>query len=140
MILYLDTSAWVKLYVRELHSELARRWVDQATVIATAELTYVEARSSLARRWREGALDGSAYEGALAAVDGDWPRLVALTLDRVEAGQMVDRHRLKALDAVHVAAATRLARRLAPEPVFFASFDVRQREAAALEGLQLLQP
>lgn len=140
MILYLDTSAWVKLYVQELHSGPVRRWLDQATVIATSELGYVEARSSLARRWREGTLADSAHAGAVAAVDADWLRLVALDLDRVEAGRMVDRHRLKALDAVHVAAAALLARRLAPEPVFFASFDGRQREAAALEGLQILLP
>lgn len=36
MILYLDTSALVKLYVEEAHSDDVREWVDDAEIVATA--------------------------------------------------------------------------------------------------------
>ena len=140
MILYLDTSALVKLYVREAYSLSVRAWVDTATVVATAEVAYVEVLSALARRLRDGTLDEPAYEGAVAAVERDWAQLLVLGLERLRAGQLVGRHRLRAFDAVHVAAAMSLADRVAPEPVRFASFDLGQQEAARREGLDNLLP
>ena len=56
MILYLDTSALVKLYVEEPNSEEVRSAVDGAVAVAVSEVSYTEARSALARREREGSL------------------------------------------------------------------------------------
>ena len=52
MILYLDTSALVKLYVEEAHTDDVRGWVDAAEIVATCRVAYPEAVSALNRRMR----------------------------------------------------------------------------------------
>ena len=54
MILYLDTSALVKLYVEEAHTDDVRGWVDEAEIVATCRVAYPEAVSALNRRMRAG--------------------------------------------------------------------------------------
>lgn len=46
MILYLDTSALVKLYVRERGSVSVRALVEQADVVASSVIAYAEARAN----------------------------------------------------------------------------------------------
>lgn len=53
MILYLDTSALVKLYAEERGREEVQSAVREARVVAISEIGYVEARSALARKERE---------------------------------------------------------------------------------------
>ncbi len=48
MILYLDTSALVKLYVSEEGSEIVRGAVESAGRVATSRIAYAEARAALA--------------------------------------------------------------------------------------------
>ena len=57
MILYLDTSSLVKLYLDEIHSEAVHRWAQEAEVLATSRVAYPETFAALARRWREGDFD-----------------------------------------------------------------------------------
>ena len=45
MICYLDTSALVKLYVCEEGTDLVRRQVNEASIIATAKVAYPETRA-----------------------------------------------------------------------------------------------
>lgn len=53
MILYLDTSSLVKLYIQEEESPQVRQLVDAADVIATSVVAFPEARSAFARLARE---------------------------------------------------------------------------------------
>ena len=72
MILYLDSSSLVKVYVEETHSEEVRRWVDEATVVATSVVAYAEAAAAFARKAREGGLKPEVRDRVLAALDSDW--------------------------------------------------------------------
>lgn len=56
MIVYLDTSALVKLYVDEPGTQEVARWIQRATAVSTSRVSYVEARAAFARRYRERAL------------------------------------------------------------------------------------
>lgn len=49
MILYLDTSSLVKLYIAEAHSELVQDWVGEAEAVATSRVAYPEALLKAAR-------------------------------------------------------------------------------------------
>lgn len=49
MILYVDTSALVKVYVTEPGSSEVRGRIDEAEAVATALVTYAEARAALAQ-------------------------------------------------------------------------------------------
>ena len=67
MILYMDTSSLVKLYVDEVHSEAVHRWVQVVNVIATSRVAYPETLTALARRRREGDFNEASFQRAAAA-------------------------------------------------------------------------
>ena len=137
MIVYLDTSALVKLYVAEDSSVDVRAHVRRAEQVASSRVAYPEARSALARRHREGAITAKGLRRAVSALDRDMGSLVVVELyggvARI-AGELAERHALRGFDAIHLASALELARLLGSLPRFV-SFDDRQSEAAAAEGL-----
>lgn len=53
MIVYIDTSDLVKLYVEETGSERIKDIIQNATVISTSIVAYAEARSAFARKQKE---------------------------------------------------------------------------------------
>lgn len=141
MTLYLDTSALVKLYVDEEGSPIVRSGVDQAGLIATSAIAYVEARAAFVRRRHEGGLSGGDYRRIIRDLDADWTRyLVAAVTDPLirESARLAEAHRLRAYDAVHLASAVFVHRRLA-EPLVFASWDLGLEKAAKREGLEPLR-
>ena len=42
MILYLDTSSLVKLYVEEVHADRVKEWVDEAEMVGTCRVAFPE--------------------------------------------------------------------------------------------------
>lgn len=140
--LYLDTSALLKLYVEEEGSDLVLGRISEATVSGTSVITYVEARSALARRRQHGELSASEYRRGLELFEADWERFVRAEIsDELlrHAAHLAEVHRLRAYDAVHLASAIRLRDRLGGEGTF-ASWDDNLDRAAARESFQLLRP
>jgi uncharacterized protein len=134
VILYLDTSSLVKLYVEESGSDEVRKLVDRATQIVASVVAYPEARSALARRRREGGLSAAEYRAAGAAFERDWRRVVRLSVTEERyraAASLAERHALKALDSLHLASFLSLRRRLPRRGAAFSSFDKRLNRAAA---------
>jgi len=80
VILYLGASALVKLYVDEEGVGQVRKGVQDAEIIATCEIAYIEVRAALARRHREGALKPADYRRALRNLRADWPRFFLITV------------------------------------------------------------
>jgi len=56
VILYLDSSSLVKLFIHEEGSEDVRQLMDQARWVSTSVIAYPEACSAFARQLREKAL------------------------------------------------------------------------------------
>lgn len=138
MILYLDTSALVKLYILELGSPVVIESLAVAEGVGTSLLTYVETRSALARKNREGGFAAHRYEQALLDFEADWEGFLALAVgpDLVRtAGRLAERHGLHGADAVHLASA-RLLNETSGTPVTFLCADRRLTEAAQAEGLE----
>ena len=139
MILYLDTSALVKLYVREQGSARVRRALTKADQIGTSRVAHPEARAAFARRAREGSLGARALRRAVAALEADLPSLVVVacgaSLAR-RAGELAERRALRGFDAIHLASALDL-RDLSGAEVRFMAFDERLNGAAKDEGLEL---
>jgi predicted nucleic acid-binding protein len=133
VILYLDTSALVKLYVDEIDSNVVREAVNESALAATSELSYVELRAALARRQRERALSTGDYRRVVRDIDDDWPNLFLITITgRLvrEAAAIAERYRLRAYEAVHLGSSL-LLQEHAQERVVFACWDRTLREAAA---------
>ncbi len=132
MVVYLDTSALVKLYVREEEGgELVREAVGQAERIATSTIAYAEARASLARKLREGIFTEEQHRGAVCDLDEDWSAYSRLSVSNQvarRAGELAEQHALRGFDAIHLASAARLRERF--EDLRFLAFDDRLTDAA----------
>lgn len=139
MNLYLDTSALVKLYVRELHSAEVARCVRRAAVVATSRVAYPEARAALARRCREGGLTTRGLRRAVDGLDRDLGAYVVVELTEGLArrgGELAERRGLRGFDAIHLASALELSL-LGGEGAHFLAYDRRLSDAAVAEGLAL---
>ncbi|MDQ2680219.1 MAG: type II toxin-antitoxin system VapC family toxin [Candidatus Eremiobacteraeota bacterium] len=141
MTLYLDTSALVKLYIEEPEAQLVRDAVSGAAGIATSQLGYVELRSALARRRREGSITAPDYAQLLGQVEPDFRGFYLIPVSRrliADSAELSERHGLRAYDAVHLASA--LESRTRSSQVIFACWDLTLRNAAESTGLQTLGP
>jgi predicted nucleic acid-binding protein len=132
MILYLDTSAVVKLYVEEDGSSLVRSRVESAEVVTTSRIAYAETRAAMASAARQGRITSAERSVAVAAFRADWRSfsVVNVTQEVVElAADLAEDKALRGYDAVHLASAVLLLHRTG-QPVRFLSWDRRLNEAA----------
>jgi uncharacterized protein len=141
LILFLDTSALVKLYIAEPGSERMRKAVSSGGPIAVSDLAFAEIHAAFARRGREDLLLAAELEQIRLVFADDWERLTQIPLG-VEVLKLVPRlclrHPLRGADAVHLASALLLHEE--GLEVTFACSDRRLLEAAAAEGLGTLDP
>lgn len=134
MILYLDTSSLVKLYVFETGSDAVGRAAAAASRIAVSVVAYPEARSAFGRRRRERALTSRDLRSIHAAFERDWSRLVRVPVTEEvyrAAAVLAERHALKALDGLQLASYLSLRRRAPRNGATFSTFDRRLGKAAA---------
>ncbi len=130
-MLYLDTSALVKLVTREAETDRLRAYLDArassirfASALAHAELL------------RAAHLVG---DDAVATARGVLARLDLVDVSRElleHAGTLAGGQRLRALDAIHVATASVAGDRLEA----FVTYDTRVAQAAAALGLPISTP
>ena len=140
MILYLDTSAFVRLYVQEEGHDLIWSATQKAQQIATHLIAYAEMRAALARIQRMGRLENADVATIKKTFEGDWCNTLQIVpTDGMirRAGDLAEQFGLRGYDSVHLAAAESLVidRR---HPVHFASFDDALNAAAAGLGLRTL--
>jgi predicted nucleic acid-binding protein len=142
LILFCDTSALVKLYIRESFSDEVLAWARDARAVAVSRIAWAETMAALARRAREQPGDAPAIEEVRARLRADWPKLavVEVTHALVElAGEYADVFALRGYDSVQLASGRTL-QLGAAETVCFACFDHRLGKAAAVLGMQALPP
>ena len=142
---YLDTSAFLKLYVEEDGTDRVARVMedDEEGHAVILDLTPLEARSAIRRREREGDIAGADAYRVLRQIEGDASSLylVQPSTSAVieEAARLIDRHPLRAYDALQLSGCLVVGHGM-PEPVTFVCADSRLCDAAASEGLTTLNP
>jgi len=139
-MLYLDTSALVKLYVDEPMSQELSVAVEEAEGVATSLLAYVEARAAFARARREARLSAQGYRHLVETFLEDWPHYVAVEVtDQLvkQGGDLAASRGLRGYDALHLATALCLHEQMTLSVVFVA-FDRDLTVAAKREGLRIL--
>lgn len=112
MIAYLDTSALIPLIIEEPGSERAGRLWDTAEQVSSVRLVYAEARAALAQAARLGRITASELSRTVAALDDLYDQLALIEVDGTlvrRAGELAELHALRGYDAVHLAAAERVA-------------------------------
>lgn len=140
MILYLDTSSLVKLYVQEAHTSLVKKWVEEAEIVATCRIAYPETMSAISRRFRQDDLTEKEYYLLITKFSNEWGQFVAVDFDELEAGRLVNLYRLRGFDAVHLSAAKLLKINQNNISLSFSSFDEKLNDAASSEGFTILSP
>lgn len=140
MILYLDTSSLVKLYVEEVGTDQVRDAVGAANVVATSRVAFPEAMAAFGRRLREKSLTREEFRGIEAAFARDWDRVAVLDLDERAAGALAVRHGLRGFDAIHLEAALAVRKQASGTRLAFSSFDMALNAAARREGLEVFGP
>lgn len=140
MILYLDTSAWVKLYVRELGSKELRAYTAQAETMAASVVAYPEARAAFARLKAQGISTEAKHQQRLAQLNLDWGNMLRIELVPAvvrTAGDLAEVYGLRGFDSIHLASALWLKEKTST-PLHFAVFDQRLRAAAERAGLAVM--
>ncbi|MGH7471478.1 MAG: type II toxin-antitoxin system VapC family toxin [Longimicrobiales bacterium] len=131
-----DTSGVIKLLVEEPDTRRARELMAWDEQMAVWWCTPVECWSALARLRREERLAEPVVEAATANLDilrGVWYEVLPTEEVRRQARRVLRLHRLRASDALQLAAALVWVDTF--EEGEFVCFDARLREAARLEGL-----
>ena len=140
MILYLDTSALVKLYVAETDSAMIKKLVDAAEMTSTSRIAYVEARAAFARKRRERAVTLRDYRTVVEDFDNDWETFFIVDVSDAltkRAGQLAEKFALRGYDAIHLASAVIVGEQ-GNQAVRFACFDEKLSRAARRQGLAVL--
>ena len=137
--LYLDSSALVKLYVREPETAGLAAFVRKsAPPLPFSSLHELELTHALERRREDGditsiglnqiigTIDTDLTQGVLVRPGAEWPGIFARAI------HLLRQHRgLRSLDALHIGQA------LETGAVWFVTYDRRQGKAASAEGLKL---
>lgn len=144
-VVYCDASALARAYLPDEpgHLELTRLLLDPDRPIVTSALAEVEIAAAIrgaARRGRVGAADQVMAEILADMGETGHIELIALNSRRVlpRARDLCEAHRLRALDAIHLAVALLEEPDLAGEEgLVFVTRDSDQAAAARAEGLRV---
>ena len=135
-MLYLDSSALAKLYLAEAESVAVAELVkNYERGLFTSRVTYTELFSVLSRCHRERRISARDYARKKRDFLSDWSTLqvVEVTEKLLEpAADLIERHRLRGADAVHLCSALWLN---LPD---FACFDAKLCAGAQAEGLRIV--
>lgn len=136
-MIYFDTSALIKLFVLEKGSKDAQRLSRDHVPVATATIAYTEMYSGFNRRKRERHLSARQYTRLSRQFEEHWTTYIRIELTQevlASAKVLLERHLLRAFDAVHLASAISLQKGVR-EPLQFAAADIRLLDAASAEHL-----
>jgi len=139
MILYLDTSSLVKLYVKEDGSDEVKALFDGARVVATSQAAYAEACAAFAMKHRQGDFTDEQYHTVITNLQQHWGAYFALDVSwpvSKLAGVLAEQHSLRGFDAIHLASALILKTRLG-SMITFSSSDHKLEDAARSESLNI---
>lgn len=137
MIVYLDTSALLKLYLEEEGSHITRDVVDAAVTACTHLITYAEMCAAFAQAVRMQRITSKQQAQHQLCFASDWDALHILAVDETlvrRAGQLAGDFELRGYDSVHLAAAERIWRQVNGQ-LQMASFDPRLTQAARSLGI-----
>jgi uncharacterized protein len=155
-VLYVDSSALIKHYIREpgtdaLNAKLSQELIHHPNVFISV-VGYAEVLAIFARRRKESLLSKREYGQLQQRFRDDWmPELAAVELTApvlLFIPNLVTEHPLKASDAIHLASALwlrdalRLGVNFAPanRSLTFVCSDKQLKNAASSEGLEVVDP
>lgn len=131
MILFLDTSALVKLYVQEIHSSTVEKAVAAADDVIVSQITLAEAVSAFHYRTQKQELSNANETQIFKQLLEDWDTFNCVDVTEhitKEAAMLVRSRGLRGADAIQLATAAWVSRE--QHFVHFLAFDEKLLEAA----------
>lgn len=142
MILFCDTSALMKLFIQEQHSDIMYNVAQSSTLIIVSQVTWVEMCAALALKQRTRQIDAPQATQALNELRIEWVRFNELAVDqsliRAAAGLALN-FGLRAYDSIQLASAQR-AHSQTGNTLAFACYDKQLNTAAVALGINTLNP
>ncbi|MBI1865135.1 MAG: type II toxin-antitoxin system VapC family toxin [Nitrospirae bacterium] len=141
-MIYFDTSALVKRYVKEKGSIRVDSLLADADSAATSRLTYPEMLSAFHRRWREGAYSEDWLNRIVANFETEWDNFIVIDFQEAfyrSTKDLIRKYSLKGADSVHLSSALWL-KRATGENLTFAACDKALLDAARTERLEAENP
>lgn len=140
MIVYLDTSALVKLFVQEPHSDEVIRLYEDAPVIGTSVVAFAECMAAFERKYREKHLSVKDYDRVLQNLTKVFSQLVTVSVSSELNDiiiKLVKKYSLRGFDAIHLASALIL-KKTGIIDIKFVCFDQQLNTSAESENLDVL--
>ncbi len=129
-LVYLDSSALVKLVVREEGTDELRVWLASHPSVVSSAIAVTEVRRAVGRLSTRRSLS----DRARLVLDG--VALLSVDATILEAAAALKPPELRTLDTIHVASAVSLGGEL----LAFVTYDERQAAAAGRAGLPVVTP
>jgi predicted nucleic acid-binding protein len=141
-MIYFDSSALVKRYLREEGTEAVKSILGTSEEVSTSKLTYPEILSAFMRKWRAHEIEKRPFQTAVDQFEDDWKHMLVIEfhdqlLDVIK--RVMQRYPLKAADSVHLSSAL-WHRGAAKENITFVTSDVNLLRAAQAEKLKAINP
>lgn len=142
-MIYWDSSALVKKYLKENGSDTVLQWLSKDHNLVTSQLTYAEVHATFARKLREKEISSKIYQEVCSLFEADWK---AIAVVRVEdkllpkIRSLLMKHPLRSADGVHLASALYVSECSRHNPLPFACADNKLLQAAVSEGLEGWNP
>lgn len=142
MICYLDSSALVKVFLKERGGAEVKHLMDEAHAIGTVAVSRAEVVAALQKAVRLGMTPNQEAVAARHRFRMEWPEYFRLPVSDLLVERACDLawvYGLRGYDSVQLAAAVMWQGAL-DTPVFMATFDLRLWEASASAGLEPYPP
>ncbi len=134
MLVFFDTSAFVKRYIYEVGTDSVLEWCDRATEIGLSGIALPEIISAFCRLHRENKITDAQYQQLKSLLMSDIEDAAICDLTPAVLAQAVsslESNVLRGMDAIHIGSAVAL------KADIFISADKRQLEAASRAGLNV---
>ena len=140
MILFCDTSALMKAYAEEEHSERVRKLIKVAASCFVSLITWAEMCAAFGFKGRTQQITSAEVKAGLERLNKEWSSFGKIAVDAAlvtEAGELALRFGLRAYDSVQLASVQRMHRQLGSNLVF-CCFDKQLNTAAGALGIAVV--
>lgn len=141
-MIYFDSSALIKKYVVEKGTREVREFFASGELLWTSKISQAEVWSAFARRRRSGDLAAPQYRRIAKSFERDWKAFAIVEVNDGVMGmirRIVERHPLRAFDAIQLASALWTKQNLG-EPILFVGADEGLLRAAEAVSLRVVNP
>jgi uncharacterized protein len=140
LIVYFDSSALIKLFLDEPDSQIALDVWNDAELIVTSQISYLEVYAGLARAMRENPskLSNTGHDDAKAQFEQLWAEVFSISVSSdliQDARDAAEKYSLRAYDALQFATALTVA----DDGISLATTDKDLERAARAENIPLTQ-